>query len=83
MAKGMRTITLKLPEPLAARLRVTVRKRGSTQSAVVREALEAHLDRDATEGRGSVLDLARDIAGSVAGPADLSTNRRYLRGYGR
>ena len=82
MAKKMRTITFKLPEPLAARLRVTVRKRGSTQSAIVREALEAHLDQSsATTGSG--LDLVRDLAGSVKGPPDLSTNRRHLRGYGR
>lgn len=40
MARRMRAITVKLPEPLAARLRAMVRKRGSTQSAVVREALE-------------------------------------------
>ena len=83
MASKTHTITLKLPERLAARLRVAVRTRGSTQSAVVREALEAHLDQGVPDGRGSVLDLARDLAGSVAGPPDLSTNRRHMRGYGR
>jgi Arc/MetJ-type ribon-helix-helix transcriptional regulator len=79
----MRTITVKLPEPLAARLRVTVRKRSSTQSAVVREALEAHLGPRSATGSGSGLDLVRDLVGSVSGPPDLSTNRRHLRGYGR
>lgn len=79
----MRTITVKLPEPLAARLRVTARKRSSTQSAVVREALEAHLDERPASSAGSGLDLVRDLAGSVKGPPDLSTNRRHLRGYGR
>jgi len=79
----MRTITVKLPEPLAARLRVTVRKRSTTQSAVVREALEAHLGQSSVSGAGSGLDLVRDLAGSVNGPPDLSTNRRHLRGYGR
>jgi Arc/MetJ-type ribon-helix-helix transcriptional regulator len=83
MRRRMRTITVKLPEPLAARLRVTVRKRSSTQSAVVREALEAHLDQDRPRDAGSGLDLVRDLVGSVAGKPDLSTNRRYLRGYGR
>jgi Arc/MetJ-type ribon-helix-helix transcriptional regulator len=79
----MRTISVKLPEPLAARLRVTVRKRSSTQSAVVREALEAHLGQSSVRDAGSGLDLVRDLAGSVNGPPDLSTNRRHLRGYGR
>ena len=79
----MRSITVKLPEPLAARLRVAVRKRGSTQSAVVREALDAHLSRSPASGAGSGLDLVRDLVGSVAGPPDLSTNRGHLRRYGR
>ena len=83
MTRRMRTITVKLPEPLAARLRVTVRKRNSTQSTVVREALEAHLGQSLASGAGSGLDLVRDLAGSVKGPPDLSTNRRHLRGYGR
>ena len=77
-----KTITVKLPAKLASRLRTAVDRRGRTQSEIVREALESHLD-----GRGvaatSFLDLTRDLAGSVSGRADLSSNRRHLRGYGR
>ena len=83
MARRMRAITVKLPEPLAARLRAVVRKRGSTQSAVVREALEAHLNQIVIRGDRSGLDVVRDLAGSVSGPPDLSTNRGQFRGYGR
>ena len=77
-----RTITLKLPDALAARLRAVVQRRSRTQSEVVREALEKHLDGEATFV-GSCLDLARDLAGSLSGPPDLSSSRRHLRGYGR
>ena len=77
-----RTITLKLSDALAARLRAVVRRRSRTQSAVVREALEQHLDGGGTSA-GSCLDLARDLAGSLSGPPDLSSCRRRLRGYGR
>jgi Arc/MetJ-type ribon-helix-helix transcriptional regulator len=77
-----RTITLKLPDALAARLRAVVERRSRTQSEVVREALEQHLDGDTTSV-GSCLDLARDLAGSLSGPPDLSSSRRHLRGYGR
>jgi hypothetical protein len=77
-----RTISIKLPEPLATRLRAAVRKRGRTQSDLVREVLEAHLTGGAA-GVGSCLDLARDLAGSVSGPVDLSSDPRHLRGYGR
>lgn len=75
MTSRMRTITVKLPETLAARLRLMARKRGRTQSAVVREALEAYLDQSSAAGAGSGLDLVRDLAGSVKGPPDLSTSR--------
>lgn len=77
-----RTITLKLPDALAGRLRAAVQRRSRTQSEVVREALERHLDAEATLV-GSCLDLARDLAGSLSGPPDLSASRRHLRGYGR
>jgi len=80
----MRTITLKLPDHLARRLRLAVQRRRSTQSAVVRDALEAQLgDQGEIPRAGSFLDRGRDLAGSVEGPADLSSNRRRLRGYGR
>lgn len=78
----MRTVTLKLPDSLAMRLRHVVARRATTQSAVIREALEAHLE--ASGSRQSCLDLARDLAGSVrGGPRDLSSNKRHLRGLGR
>jgi predicted transcriptional regulator len=77
-----RTITFKLPDALAARLDGAARRRNRTRSELVREALERHLDARTTAA-GSCLDLARDLAGSVSGPADLSSSRRHLRGYGR
>jgi len=78
----VRTITVKLPDTLASRLRAAVQRRSRTQSEVVREALERHLAGEATFA-GSCLDLARDLTGSVSGPPDLSSGRRRLRGYGR
>jgi metal-responsive CopG/Arc/MetJ family transcriptional regulator len=78
-----RTITVKIPSPLAARLSAAVRRRKTTQSALIREALEEHLQPGRPREPGSVLELASDIIGSVEGPADLSTNKRRLAGYGR
>jgi predicted transcriptional regulator len=78
----MRTITLKLPDGLAARVSATVRKRGVSTSALVREALEDRLGREKADQAGSCLDLAGDLAGALAGPADLSSNRKHLKGYG-
>jgi predicted transcriptional regulator len=79
----MATVTLKLPDALAARLRAAVKRRGRTQSALLREALEAHLETEEETGGGTCLELARDLAGSLVGPLDLSSHRRHSRGYGR
>jgi Arc/MetJ-type ribon-helix-helix transcriptional regulator len=79
----MRTITVKLPRGLAARLDNRVRRRGIALSEVVRQALERHLDDDDKTQPGSCLELAADLAGSLSGPSDLSSSSRHLRGYGR
>lgn len=75
----MRTISIKLPVVLDAALSELAKRRNSSRSAVVREAIEA-LTHD---GRRSVTRIAHDLVGCVEGPADLSTNPEYLAGYGR
>lgn len=79
----MRAITLKLPDGLAARVSAAVRKRGVSTSALVREALEDRLGREQDAQPGSCLDLARDLRGSLRGPADLSSSPTHPKGYGR
>jgi hypothetical protein len=79
----MRTITLKLPDGLAARVSATVRRRGVSTSALVREALEDRLGIEQRDRAGSCLDLAGDLAGVLGGPPDLSSSGRHLKGYGR
>lgn len=78
-----RTLTVKISQPLAARLSAAVRRRRTTQSALVREALEGHLESERPLRASSFLSLAGDIIGSLSGPADLSSSRKYRRGYGR
>jgi hypothetical protein len=77
----VRTVTIKLPDSLALRLKQTVARRRATQSEVIREALEAHL---AAPSPGSYLEIVGDLAGSLrGGAADLSSNKRRLKGFGR
>lgn len=59
----MRTVSVKLPEDLDQALSKLARRRHSTRSALVREAIEA-LTRSQS---GSVLEHAEDLAGSVEG----------------
>lgn len=77
----MKTLSLKLPDALEAKLRELARQRRMSRSAVVREALARFLSRHASAY--SFLALAQDLAGCVEGPADLSLNKSYLRGYGQ
>jgi predicted DNA-binding protein len=77
----MRTFTIKLAASLALRLEQAAASRRSTQSEVIREALEAHLAAGSVE---SYLELVGDLAGSLReGAPDLSWNKRRLEGFGR
>jgi metal-responsive CopG/Arc/MetJ family transcriptional regulator len=79
----MKTLSIKLPPRLEARLEAAVARRRTTRSRLVREILERHLvaSEPAPE---SALARAGDLVGSVKRkPKDLSTNPKYLRGFGR
>jgi hypothetical protein len=79
----MKTLSVKLPNGLDAKLTIAARQRKTTKSTVVRKALEAALQERGKPKRGSALDLIRDLVGCVAGPGDLSVNKKYLKNYGR
>ncbi len=79
----MKTVSLKLPELLDAKLTTLIRKRGTSKSAIIREALEEYLSREGEPSPGSFLELAQDLCGCVEGPVDLSTNQDHLDGYGQ
>ena len=80
----MKTLTVRLPEPLAAAIEAEARGRRISKSDVVRERLER-----AASGResGAAPYGIADLIGSVDGlPSDLGMHKkRYLRttGYGR
>ena len=78
----MRTVSLKLPDEIDARLEARARHLGRSKSDITREALTRLLDEDMSQ-RGSSLDLVRDLVGSVNGPGDLSVNKKHMRKYGR
>ncbi len=79
----MKTVSLKLPDDLDVRLTALIRKRKISKSMVIREALEAYLAREDEADPNSFLESAYGLCGSVDGPADLSTNPKYLDGYGQ
>ena len=75
----MKTLTVRLPEPLVAEIEAESRGRKVSKSDVVRERLR--LARRTVRRRAASLDAIADLIGSVDGlPADLSGRRkRYLR----
>lgn len=81
----MKTLTVRLPEPLVAEIDSESRGRGCSKSDIVRERLQ----RSASPARhqSTLLDGIADLIGSVDGlPADLSARKkRYLKttGYGQ
>jgi metal-responsive CopG/Arc/MetJ family transcriptional regulator len=79
----MKTLSLKLADNLLRKLERTARARGQSKSAVVRVALEQFLNGDKAPQRPvSALELAGDLVGCAEGPVDLSTNPKYMEGYG-
>lgn len=81
----MKTLTVRLPEPLAAAIEAEARGRRISKSDVVRERLERSSEA-AREPAAAPYDVA-DLIGALDGlPADLGARKkRYLRstGYGR
>lgn len=75
----VKTITVKLPEPLAAWLSRRARELGRPQSELVRDALQ-----QVREGKANATchDVLSDMCGTVDGPKDLSTNPKHMPGFG-
>ena len=80
---AVKTISLKLPDNLDQKLTSRAEYERTTKSALIREALEGYLAQAPGPKKGSFLELAGDLIGSVEGPGDLSYNKEYLKDYGR
>jgi Arc/MetJ-type ribon-helix-helix transcriptional regulator len=81
----VKTITVRLPEPLVAEIEAESRLRGVSKSDVVRERLQHAAGTG--KRQSEALEAIADLVGSVEGlPSDLSTRKKsYLRStsYGR
>lgn len=83
----MKTITIKVPEELDARLTKRAKHRGVSKSEVAREALARELQSDSAEAvneEPSAFDVLKDDLGCFdSGVGDLSTNPKHMEGFGR
>jgi metal-responsive CopG/Arc/MetJ family transcriptional regulator len=77
-------ITVRVPSALTARLRSHSRAKGTTESELVREALETYLGKTKKERSAYDLAEAAGIIGTARyAPKDLSTNPRHFKGFGK
>jgi Arc/MetJ-type ribon-helix-helix transcriptional regulator len=81
----MKTLTVRLPDPLVAQIDAESRARHISKSDVVRERLQAGARPEGYDA--APLHVIADLIGSVDGlPADLSGRRKHhlkTTGYGR
>ena len=79
----MRTVSFKLPKELDQMLTRVARRRGISRAAVLRDALERY-KASGFATSGSALEAAGDLVGCIKGPGprDLSTNPKYMAGFG-
>ena len=79
----MKTVTVKLPDSLDAKVAALASRRGETKSEVIREALDALCANAENNASASCLHLAGNLAGSLEGPRNLSSHPRHMKGYGQ
>ena len=79
----MKTISVKVPEELEAKLAAVAARRGESKSTLIRTAIEQLIASEKDITPNSCLDLSRDLVGCVDGPTDLSYNKKRLEGYGK
>lgn len=76
----MKTVTLKLPEQLGAWVEAEANRTGISKSEVIRQILQERQQRRGETAYG----MAADLCGCVgSGRRDLSTNKKYLKGFGK
>ena len=79
----MRTLVLRIPDDLEARLEALASRRGKTKSAIARELLSKGV-RSRRKDDLSAFDLIRDQIGIVdTGIGDLASNPKHMQRFGR
>ena len=79
----MRTLVLRIPDDLEARLEALASRRGKTKSAIARELLWKGV-RSRRKDDLSAFDLIRDQIGIVdTGIGDLASNPKHMQRFGR
>ena len=81
----MKTITIKVPDELAVRIQKSADRLGISKSALIRESIEREFQNGTFVEEGpSFYDLVKDDLGCAdCRLTDLSTNPKYMEGFGK
>ena len=78
---AMKTLSVRLPDPLAGWLDRRAEALGCSQSDLVRQALEQH--RQKNGAANNCRERLAGLDGFFEGSGDLSTNPKHLAGFGK
>ena len=80
----MKALSLKLPDALFIKIEHETHVKGISKSDLLRELLLRYFSEKMQQKTvsGSFLDFAEDLCGIEKGPADLSSHKKHLKGYG-
>lgn len=80
----MNTTSLKLSPILDRKLVALAKREGVSKSELLRRALMEYIERKTGKPAVSFYDVASDVIGSIdSGLGDLSTNPKYMEGFGK
>lgn len=75
---------MKLTPEEKGKIRSLAKRWGVSQKQVVLELIEKEVEKEPIKAKsGSLLDLNKDLYGVGAGPGDVSTNPKYMEGFGK
>jgi len=73
------SLTIRLDDETARVLEREARRTNRSKGRIIRDAIRTHV----RSAEPSALDDLAKYVGVMSGPADLSTNKRYLEGLGK
>jgi len=78
----MTTLSCAIPDRLNSLLEAAARRERASKQAIVRQALERRLLAKNGNRSQTAFAVVKHLAGTLHGPADLSTNPEHLVGLG-
>ena len=81
---NVETLSIRLSKAERAALRMAAKRGKISQGQLVRKALHAYGVGPVKSAAPTAYDLVKDLIGRQSGaPSDLSTNPKYMEGFGR